>query len=156
MLLRAPKTVDSNMKKISSFSNGGAPQYEGGGEKISKSEEWLFLQSGIPLPPIMAMQIPNTRENYCNTELNCITMRVIWVSASCVLRLYSGPTHIAYYDITLYSYLACTSGRKLWNSVVMKEIDHNSNCLVKFMHTEGPSPVFYWSQNNDICWVKSY
>jgi hypothetical protein len=62
------------------------------------------------------MQIPITRENHCYLPLYCSTMRVYQVSGSgiifdaCVLRQYSGPTHIAYSDMGLYNYVACMYG----------------------------------------------
>jgi hypothetical protein len=106
------------------------------------------------------MQFPNTRGNYCYISLNSNTIRVFQVSDSSiffnasVLRQYSGPTHISYNDNTLYSYVAPTYGGKWWTDVVMEKSDDNSDCLVKFMHPEGPSPFFHWPQTDDICWVE--
>jgi hypothetical protein len=39
---------------------------------------------------------------------------------ACDLRQYSGPTHIAYNDIALYTYAACTYGGKWWFVAVME------------------------------------
>jgi hypothetical protein len=36
----------------------------------------------------------------------------------------------------------------------MGESNDSSDCLVRFMYPEGPSPSFHWSQKDDICWVK--
>jgi hypothetical protein len=35
----------------------------------------------------------------------------------------------------------------------MEKGDDSSDCLVKFMHPEGPSPSFHWVQK-DICLVE--
>jgi hypothetical protein len=65
-----------------------------------------------------SMQITNTRENHCYIRLNSNKVRVFQVSDSSiffdayVLRQYLGPTHIAYSDITLYTYVACMCGGK--------------------------------------------
>jgi hypothetical protein len=71
-----------------------------------------------------------------------------------ILRQYSGPTHIAYNDNALYSYVAFTYGGKWWISVVMEKCDDNSDSLVKFMHPEGPSPSVHWPQKDDIYLVE--
>jgi hypothetical protein len=94
------------------------------------------------------MQILNTRENHWYIPFHSNILRFFCVNGSCiffdacVLRQYSGPTHIAFNDTALYSYVACRYGGKWWIGVVMGKSDDSSDSLVKFMHSEGPSSSF--------------
>jgi hypothetical protein len=36
----------------------------------------------------------------------------------------------------------------------MLKNDDNTYCLVKFMHSEGPSPSFHWPQKSNVCWIE--
>jgi hypothetical protein len=103
------------------------------------------------------MQIPNSTESHGYIPLNSNTMRVLsfwfkYILWHICVKQYSRTTHIVYNDIPLYSYVACTYGGKWWISVGMEKSGDNSDCLVKFMHPEGPSPSIYWPQKDGICW----
>jgi hypothetical protein len=94
-------------------------------------------------------QIPNTGENHYYIPLNSNTMRVFRVSGSsiffdsCVSRQFTLCTHIAYIDIALHNYVACTDGGKWWFGVVTEKSDNHNDCLVKFIHPEGQSLSFH-------------
>jgi hypothetical protein len=39
-------------------------------------------------------------------------------------------------------------------TMLMEKTGHNSDCLVKFMHSDSQSSSFHWRQKDDICLIE--